>query len=92
MTIGERLRALREAQGLTQRELAQRVGVVASLISMIESGARPNPEYSTIKRLARALKVPLSDLDPDLTEADFPNARSGRDAAVSTLLIEAGAA
>jgi transcriptional regulator with XRE-family HTH domain len=50
------LRETREARGLTVRELAQRVGVSAAFITLIETGRkRPGPE--TIGPLARALGV-----------------------------------
>lgn len=40
MAIGERVRALRERDGMTQEELAQRIGVSKMLISHIERGYR----------------------------------------------------
>lgn len=47
---------VRHKMGLTQRELAERVGVSRSLVSMIECGAiRP---YASIKRrIAQALET-----------------------------------
>jgi transcriptional regulator with XRE-family HTH domain len=52
--LGERLRADRIARGLSVRELARRVGMPASLISLYESGARV-PSARTLRRLAKAL-------------------------------------
>jgi len=45
--IGGRLRAEREAHGISQRELARRLGLSASLISQIESG-QSKPSVSTL--------------------------------------------
>jgi transcriptional regulator with XRE-family HTH domain len=56
------IKKLREAGGLTQLELAKKAGVTEAYISMIESGARKNPSLPTLKRLARALGVPVTEL------------------------------
>jgi transcriptional regulator with XRE-family HTH domain len=59
--IGERLRERRHGLGLSLRELADRLGVSASLISQIERG-RANPSVSTLYALVAALGVSLDDL------------------------------
>ena len=57
--IGARLRHLREARLLSQRDLATRSGVSQTTIVHIERGqTRPHP--STLRRLTAALAV-----DPD---------------------------
>lgn len=71
-TIGQRIKAIRLAQHIGQRELARRANINQGGLSMIEAGDR-EPSYPVLKALSRALGVPLTDLDPDLTEADFPN-------------------
>lgn len=40
MSIGENIKRLRIARGMTQDELAQRVGVSAPMISQIERGTK----------------------------------------------------
>lgn len=70
MFSGTRLKAVREARGLDQQTLADAAHTTQSLISMLESGKRPNPEYATVVRLARALGVPLTALDPELLPAE----------------------
>ena len=55
-------KALREKKGLTQEELAGRVGVTKAYISQLESGARKNPSLVVLKRLAKALRVPITEL------------------------------
>ena len=40
MTFGERLKELRKAQKMTQRQLAERLGVAKSVVSYYESGER----------------------------------------------------
>jgi transcriptional regulator with XRE-family HTH domain len=57
-----RLRELREAKGLTQLELAERVGVRQATISDLETGKAKTIRLSLIEALTRELGVELSDL------------------------------
>jgi len=59
-----RLRAERKEAGLTQEELAARLGVSASMIAQYESSSdyARNPKPITIARFAEALKIPVSKL------------------------------
>ena len=59
--IGAHLRTRRQQLGLSLRELAERLGVSASLISQIERG-RANPSVSTLYALVAELDVSLDDL------------------------------
>ena len=59
--IGERLRQARVERDLTLRQLASRTGLSVSLISQIEL-ARSCASVATLFKLARALKVKLSEL------------------------------
>lgn len=60
--LGERLRSFRLQQGLTQRELAQRVagGVDLSYIGRIERGEQL-PSLKVLQRLGRALGVAVGE-------------------------------
>lgn len=51
---------LRSAKGWSRTELAYRIGLSESAISLIESGKRQNPQ--TMKKIARAFRVPLARL------------------------------
>ena len=62
VTIGARLRTLRRWRGLTQAELADRAGLSASYVSMVEHGTRPLDRRSHIAALADALRVSETDL------------------------------
>jgi transcriptional regulator with XRE-family HTH domain len=64
------LRIARRIAGLTQLELATKVGVDDSFISLLESGKRDirTTEYRTVVRLARALNVTPEELFPIATE------------------------
>jgi len=56
MTIGENIRRLRKARGLTLKELGDMVGVSESYIRAYESGRR-NPKPSSFQTLADAFGV-----------------------------------
>jgi transcriptional regulator with XRE-family HTH domain len=56
------IRRLREQQGMTQRGLAKKAKVTGAYIAMLETGARKQPSLPTLKKLARALGVPVTDL------------------------------
>lgn len=59
--FGARLRAERERQGLSQTQLAERVGITQVELSRFESGRR-RCYLDTAKRLAEALGLTLGRL------------------------------
>src|ERR1700735_1589710 len=61
ITLGQRLRHLRRAQGLTLSELGERVGRAPSALSLLENGRR-EPKLSLIEQLAAVLSVPVAEL------------------------------
>jgi transcriptional regulator with XRE-family HTH domain len=52
---------LRSKKGLSQKTLADNVGLSVSYVSMLERGQR-SPPLETIEKMARALKVPPATL------------------------------
>lgn len=58
MTIGERIRAIRTATGMTQEELGKKCGIDGANIRKYENG-KQNPKLETIKKIADALEVPV---------------------------------
>ena len=56
------IRELRERKNLTQEELAKRAKVTRSHLSLLEAGHRKNPSLDVLKRLAKALGVPVAEL------------------------------
>jgi len=60
--FGKRLRELRIQAGLTQRELAEKIGVDFSYLSKIENGVLPPPSEKAILRLAEALNADRDEL------------------------------
>lgn len=66
-TTGERIRAARLRAGLTQVQLAGRLGVVQHNISALETG-RENPSLERLYGLAKAIGCPPSDFDARLSD------------------------
>jgi transcriptional regulator with XRE-family HTH domain len=56
--IGERLRAMREEKKLSQRDIAERTGLLRVYISRVENG-HTVPGVDTLEKFARALEVPM---------------------------------
>ena len=70
--IGERIKEFRKRQGLTQRELAARIGTTQQNLAQYENGKRrPKPE--TVQRIAKALDIP----ETFLTREDAINLFTG---------------
>ena len=59
--IGARVRALREAQRLSLRDLAERSGVSAPMLSQVERG-ETSPTLQVAARIAAGLELRLSQL------------------------------
>ena len=62
MGTGTNIARLRQAQGMTQKELAERAGISIRYLSRIEEGNYLSPHIKTLSRVAYALKVTLSEL------------------------------
>jgi transcriptional regulator with XRE-family HTH domain len=56
-SFGEQLRHFRTRAGLSQEELAERAGLTASAIGMLERGERRRPYPHTLRQLAGALDL-----------------------------------
>ncbi|MCY0096760.1 cupin domain-containing protein [Hoeflea ulvae] len=60
LNIGQRLKAVRLAQHLSQRELARKSGVTNGMISQIE-GNSTSPSVSSLKRILDAIPMSMSE-------------------------------
>jgi transcriptional regulator with XRE-family HTH domain len=56
-TLGEVVRELRERQGLSQAQLAERAQLALSYITLIEAGQTVNLSPTALARLSRVLGV-----------------------------------
>jgi transcriptional regulator with XRE-family HTH domain len=61
IAVGPRVKALREAEGLSLRDLAQRSGVSAPMLSQVERG-ETSPTLHVAARIASGLQLRLSQL------------------------------
>jgi XRE family transcriptional regulator, regulator of sulfur utilization len=59
--LGGRVRALREAMGFSLRDLAERSGVSAPMLSQVERG-ETSPTLAVAEKIARGLELTLSQL------------------------------
>jgi len=59
INVGQRLQALRQARGLSQRALAEMSGLNFNTLSLIEN-EKSSPNVSTLQQLADALNVPVT--------------------------------
>ncbi len=75
MTIGERIKAVRKAKGLTQVQFADMIGIAGASLSLLESG-RNNPSRQTIMAICSQFGISeewistgdgemFEELDPD---------------------------
>ena len=76
-TSGERIRETRKAAGLTQKQLAERLGVTPQNISQYERNLK-SPTTRTLVKIAVALDCNVAELIPDngWTDADILAYRS----------------
>lgn len=61
MDLGEAIKKIREAKGLSQKEVALAAKIDTSNYSKIESG-KTDPSFSSVQKIAKALGVQLTDL------------------------------
>lgn len=56
------VKELREVKGLTQVELAKKAQITQPYLARLEAGDRKNPSLVVLRRLAKALGVPVTEL------------------------------
>lgn len=60
--LAKKVKQLREKLGLSQEKLARMANVSSNTIINIEAGKQDNPTIGTLKKIAKALDVPVEDL------------------------------
>ncbi len=87
--FGEKLKNLRTAQKMSQKELAERIGIAKSVISFYESGER-FPSYDVLIKISRIFNVTTDFLlDVERGRMIDISGLSDEDAAVVASVIEA---
>lgn len=67
MELGEKIRAIRQNQGLSQAEVEKRTSIKREYLSKIENNELKNPTYKTLKKICKGLGVTLVYLE------NYPN-------------------
>jgi len=62
VSIGDRIKAIREERGFTQEQLAARADISVDLVKKLEQNRRESARLTTLAALADALAVALTDL------------------------------
>lgn len=74
--LGETIQKIRKELNLTQKELADRIGVTSNFMSMIEKNRR-TPGNALLDKISEELKVPkpyllISQIRPELDKLEDP--------------------
>ena len=77
MTVGERIKEQRKNYGLTQKQLAEKMGVAEITIRQYELGKRI-PSLDVLQNIAEAIEVSLRDLIPPNGESNEQLAEKSR--------------
>lgn len=75
--FGEKLRALRNERGLSQKAMAEAIGVSAAYLSALEHGRRGAPTWTLIQKIIGYFNVIWDDAEElaRLAEASHPRVR-----------------
>ncbi|MBI4454767.1 MAG: helix-turn-helix transcriptional regulator [Acidobacteria bacterium] len=77
--LGERVREIREAKGMTQRNVADSIGIDDYYISRLENG-HINPTLLTLEKVAGALGIAIRDFfPPEKPEFKIPDVKLSGD-------------
>ena len=69
VNVGQKIRELRKAKGLSLKQVAEGAGVSASLVSQVENN-RVDPSLSTLRKIALTLGVPVFALIAESSPED----------------------
>ncbi len=73
--IGQRIKEIRGAAGITQEQLSEKAGINVKYLSSIERG-RENPTLSTVIKISQALMVNIDQFFIDIQIEDVENRRN----------------
>lgn len=69
MNVGKKIKEARIKSGMTQKQLANKLGITPTVISNYETNRKNDPRASTIRNLSKSLGV-TSDYLLDLEKRD----------------------
>jgi XRE family transcriptional regulator, master regulator for biofilm formation len=70
--IGDNIKKFREQSGLSVTELADRIGISRSYLSLIENNQRTNMKPELLNEIAESLNIPVSKLLGEEDHEDIP--------------------
>lgn len=70
-TFKQTLKELRSSRSITQRQLAQKAGISATHLSLLETGRKRPPRLSTLKRISEALNLNIEEKEILFKQADL---------------------
>lgn len=73
--FGEAMRELRQRKGVTQRALAQAIGVTPAYLSALEHGHRGRPTFELLQRIAGYFNIIWDEADDLFRLADTSDPR-----------------
>lgn len=66
MSMKEKIKFYREKRNMSKSELARQIDVSPSYITMLENGDKKNPSLEILIKIAKALNIQVTDLDPNI--------------------------
>lgn len=60
--MGNRIKEIRKSKGITQKELAEKLGITPQAVSQFEKSKSDKFNFSTLKNIAEALECSIQDL------------------------------
>lgn len=63
ITIGSRIRRLRQMEALTQAEMAEKIGISKASLSYVERGLKPSASVAVM--LSKYFEIDFDDLRPN---------------------------
>ena len=69
MSMGQQIKAMRRFRGMTQANLADKLGVEYQTVQAWERGTR-NPKFETLQKIAEALETPIGTFLPAMGMGD----------------------
>lgn len=61
-TIGDKVRQIRNKQGLTQDQLARQCDIPYTTLTKLESNVITKPSIQTVEKVAKGLKITIDEL------------------------------
>jgi len=61
-SVSKNIRRIRQEKGMSQDRLSKKADLALNTIVKVETGENPNPTVETLKKIAKALDIPVADL------------------------------